>query len=332
MATIEIDDENGFRSCVLDAQETIIGRHPACPLRIRQRNISRQHARIILEDGEYFVEDCGSLNGTFLNGARIEDRERISDGDIIHVYKVKMIFHAGDPPSRALQAKEGSPLATPLGQPAEAGSGLPQPPADAGHGPCGSSIVHRTSADPDAIFHVEPQRKLEALFTATRLMAEASDLEQVLPKFLDALFEIFPQTGRGHIVFSTGPRDQGILFADRVRKDEPQQETTLGPVRNSIADEVFSSRQAYVGLDRIKGSDSDSIFDLTPRSAMYAPLQNNKQVLGVVYLDTYETLNHFDEKDLGVLITTAAAAGGLMHHYSQLRSYAEIDKNVKKQL
>ncbi len=329
MATIEIDDENGFRCCKLEEPETIIGRHPACALRIRQRNISRQHAQIIEVDGQYFLEDCGSLNGTFLNGSRIEDRRMLCDGDVIHVYKVRMVFHTGDPPSRAVEARQGSPMAAPLGGEANEEGEHPE---DAGHGPRESSIVHRCNADPATLFGHQPERKLQAIFAAQSEMASASDLERLLPKFLDALFKIFPQTARGHIVFSTGAQDQGILFADKVREDEPQQETTLGPIRNSIADQVFSSRLAYVGLDAVSGDDSDSIFDVNPRSAMYAPLQSGEKVLGVVYLDTYDATRHFNQDDLGVLITTAAATGSLMQHYCQQRNYAAIDKNVNKQL
>ena len=47
-------------------------RAPESNLIIRDSRASRTHARILVENGEYVVEDCGSRHGTFVNGKRIE--------------------------------------------------------------------------------------------------------------------------------------------------------------------------------------------------------------------------------------------------------------------
>ena len=46
----------------------VIGRLQACDLTLRDSRISRRHARIILEDGTYLVEDLGSRHGLTVNG------------------------------------------------------------------------------------------------------------------------------------------------------------------------------------------------------------------------------------------------------------------------
>ena len=61
----------------------VMGRDVSCPLVINAPGVSRRHAQLTYENGEYFISDIGSSNGTFLNGARIESSARINHGDEI---------------------------------------------------------------------------------------------------------------------------------------------------------------------------------------------------------------------------------------------------------
>ena len=49
----------------------MIGRQPDNHLILRDSRVSRSHARIVVEDGAYVLEDCGSRHGTFVNGKRV---------------------------------------------------------------------------------------------------------------------------------------------------------------------------------------------------------------------------------------------------------------------
>jgi hypothetical protein len=62
-----------------------VGRHPRAQLRLDGDNISRHHCRIVLEDGELFVEDLGSANGTYVNRIRVKGRMAIEATDAIHI-------------------------------------------------------------------------------------------------------------------------------------------------------------------------------------------------------------------------------------------------------
>ncbi|RME49217.1 MAG: FHA domain-containing protein [Chloroflexi bacterium] len=69
----------------LDKPVTTIGRWQANDIVLTSREVSRQHARVLREAGRYLVEDCGSKNGTYLNGRRLVGAEPLHDGDVIHI-------------------------------------------------------------------------------------------------------------------------------------------------------------------------------------------------------------------------------------------------------
>jgi serine phosphatase RsbU (regulator of sigma subunit)/pSer/pThr/pTyr-binding forkhead associated (FHA) protein len=59
-----------------------VGRQPESNLILRDSRVSRTHAHIVAENGEYAIEDCGSLHGTFVNGKRIT-RQALRNSDKI---------------------------------------------------------------------------------------------------------------------------------------------------------------------------------------------------------------------------------------------------------
>jgi hypothetical protein len=83
---------NGSR-WVLEGEQTRIGRGPECELVIPDRQVSRTHARIVHTAEGYYLEDLGSKNGTHVNGAPVEGRVLLQDGDIIQVaLAMKLVF------------------------------------------------------------------------------------------------------------------------------------------------------------------------------------------------------------------------------------------------
>ena len=59
------------RQFSLDHATAIIGRQPDAAVYLESLAVSRQHAQLVCQDGEYFVEDLGSSNGTFVNGLKV---------------------------------------------------------------------------------------------------------------------------------------------------------------------------------------------------------------------------------------------------------------------
>jgi hypothetical protein len=74
-------------------ERTRIGRSPDCDIFLDDVTVSRNHAVLLVRDGKYYVEDQGSLNGTFVNRHRIESAP-LEEGDELQVGKYRMTFIA----------------------------------------------------------------------------------------------------------------------------------------------------------------------------------------------------------------------------------------------
>ena len=72
--------------------ETTIGRSRDNIIQILDKYISSEHLKIVMDEGEYFLEDQGSVNGTYLNSTRIEDVAKLKNGDRIGFGQVEFLF------------------------------------------------------------------------------------------------------------------------------------------------------------------------------------------------------------------------------------------------
>lgn len=69
----------------------ILGRSKEADIRVPDQNVSRRHAEVRLEDDGYWVVDLGSMNGTIVNGKRV-DRARLADKDRILLGSTEIVF------------------------------------------------------------------------------------------------------------------------------------------------------------------------------------------------------------------------------------------------
>jgi hypothetical protein len=71
--------------------ETTVGRSPDCGIFLDDVTVSRKHAVLRERDGNFFIEDQGSLNGTFVNRKRVESAQLQND-DEVQVGKYRLTY------------------------------------------------------------------------------------------------------------------------------------------------------------------------------------------------------------------------------------------------
>lgn len=96
LVTFKADGER--RSFSLPRDVTVIGRREDSDLRIPLGEVSRKHCRFIMDGQTLRLEDLGSSNGTFHNGARVQEAV-IQPGDIVQVGPVTFMIQIDGVPS-----------------------------------------------------------------------------------------------------------------------------------------------------------------------------------------------------------------------------------------
>ena len=74
-----------------EGERTTIGRSPDCEIFLDDVTVSRKHAVLTQRDDGFFIEDLGSLNGTYVNRSRVESAE-LEDGDELQIGKYRLTF------------------------------------------------------------------------------------------------------------------------------------------------------------------------------------------------------------------------------------------------
>jgi adenylate cyclase len=281
--------EAAERSVELERHNTL-GRHPDNSIQILDRVVSKNHCHIDLIDGRYVLKDLGSLNGTYVNGERVNATRALSIGDEISLGSSKLLF---DPPL----AKEA----------AAASVAGPQNRVTLAAGIVESHVRAKLSAQAEQHFVAEQQvtdvvalrrdyEKLRVSFELTRAIAGELDVDRLLAKILATALQLLA-VDRG-VVLLLDERGKLQSRCVRTRKGEGSEEVTLS---NTIINEVLRDRAAVLSSDalmdsRFKGA--QSIIMQGIRSSMAVPLLYSGQLLGVMVLDSRVVTSAFTEKDL----------------------------------
>jgi hypothetical protein len=104
----------------LTGDEVILGREEGIDISIRDPEVSRQHARISWQAGNYYIEDLGSTNGTFLNGAPVTGQQLLRSSDTIGMGQTLLVFQeqAGMIPTQPVASPERPAAPSPPAEPA----------------------------------------------------------------------------------------------------------------------------------------------------------------------------------------------------------------------
>ncbi|MGI9429023.1 MAG: EAL domain-containing protein [Bythopirellula sp.] len=89
----QLKEDEPVRTIRINSTPFSIGRRNGTALTIDNPSVSGKHAELMLEDGNLFVRDLGSTNGTFVNGMRISSPCKVKHGDLVQFAQI--VFRAG---------------------------------------------------------------------------------------------------------------------------------------------------------------------------------------------------------------------------------------------
>src|SRR5437667_328064 len=182
----------------------------------------------------------------------------------------------------------------------------PEPPEDPAASTVEASLSHVSS---NLLLESQPAEKVKALLDITTNLSKTLELEPLLPKIVDSLFQVFKQADRGFIILrdETGKRLVPKVFKARRTADEGN-----SMFSRSIVKQCLETVQALLSDDASHDSRfamSQSIADFRIRSVMCAPLWSQEgKTFGVIQLDTQDRTKKFTKDDLEFLMGVARQA------------------------
>jgi sigma-B regulation protein RsbU (phosphoserine phosphatase) len=307
----------------LEGDKFVLGRNPDCHVVINGTAVSRAHAHIVREKGKFFIEDMKSRNGTYVNNEAVKDRVQLKDNDKIKICDFVCSFHE-------------TPILKPL--PAafrddDTDEGMAD--AQGTPPPFETTLSHSSSKQ---ILETQPAEKLRTMLEITNSLSRTLELEPLLPKIVDNLFQLFKQADRCFIILYEETNKRLIPKVIKTRR--PTDEASARFSR-SIVNRCIEKVEAILSDDATNDKQfamSQSIADFRIRSVMCAPLWNQAgKGMGVIQLDTQDRSKKFTQEDLQLLMgvcsqASVALEAAKMHQDVILRERINRDLELAREV
>jgi adenylate cyclase len=253
--------------------------------------VSRPHARISVADGQYWIEDLGSANGTELDGEQIKGKGklRLESGQIIRISDTTI------------------EVQIPVAQ-----TGFE---ADLGSDDKTLVITPDTRLDIDAMIDaaapafepgqpVAPARAeaLALLYELPLRFGEETELDNLFQTIIERLVAIIPAASRGALLLEDSENGTLLLKA-HVPAGRPSVSMTL-------ASRAMARREGFIWREGMDPSQSQFMNRI--KTGMYVPLIWQGRTLGAVCVDNSEGGALFTAEDLRLMLAVA--------HYAAMAS------------
>ena len=257
-----------------------IGRASECTIPIKDRYLSRKHAEIAARNGGWILRDCGSANGTYLNGVRVAEDRPLHTGDRIRIGDTEMLFEIAEHSTDRILAIADTAAKTTIALPVH-------------------EITRRGYDTGD----------LERLHTLNQL---AADLIEDRP--LDQLFGFIAERVLLHTRASRSAigllGSDGHSFANVEVRRQERTDTSEVRISRTVMASVVQEKKALafmdIGTDE-RLSQRASIMTQGIRSILCAPLLIADSVVGVLYVD-YRVDRAISEEDVRLVAQIARFA------------------------
>jgi serine phosphatase RsbU (regulator of sigma subunit) len=296
-----VHGKNRDRRYDLAGDEVLVGRDRSCQIVIDDDSVSRQHARLLVENDTCVIEDLHSRNGTYVNGVKIEGKATLKNNDRVEI-GVTLFEYRSSPSVKH----------------------------ETGAGPSSSVLcsLDATSTG-DTRGKVDAEDKLRAILQITRSLGKTLELRHVLSRMLDGLFEIFPKVDRGLVLLRDRHRLVPAALKDRRGKRERLEYS------KTIIAKAVAERKAILSRDVARDDEipsAASITQLNIRSVMCVPLlSQDGKVLGVIELDIQDKTRKFDAEDMEILTSVASQAAISVEHawlHREKMKHARIQREL----
>jgi adenylate cyclase len=308
--------------------EASIGRSSENDVVLNDFSVSRRHAMLKNEKGSWVLKDNNSTNGIRINGRAVPEAT-IKDGDTLSIGTFTLKVR--DDPSIASYAsrKPGKKESTstfirPLAEFNE----------DFGLEKNLQIQTDSTIGRKRGVLDLAYKNKVfEILVQVAKTLISANDLETVLEKVMDLIFEYLP-VDRGFLLLSD---EKGELRTRVARVKSARMTTTAegeSPFSRTIVDMVVRQKVAFLTSDAL----ADERFDMGKsiriqhiRSAMCVPLWDQGSVIGVIHVDSPIHVGTFTSEDLD-LLTAFGNFAAVAIERARLHARIEDDKRIRLRL
>ncbi len=91
-----LDTEAGVKTFQFNKNTVVIGRDPACDCSLDDKTVSSRHTRLSFHHNQWWVEDMGSTNGTYLNQEPVSSTIVVTTGDQIRCGNINLSIQIGE--------------------------------------------------------------------------------------------------------------------------------------------------------------------------------------------------------------------------------------------
>ncbi len=302
MAVLELRIESAGAAPIsrtFEAESLVIGRKAGADIVVDDASVSRRHARLFVKEGEWFVEDLQSRNGSRLNGQPCSSAVGIKAGDALRVGDtlVRVV-------STGTQTESGQ---TTIGAPAvdESLFSVLKP---------ASELLDRVADESAA------SSRLRMLNEVHRALAAPISREDLLQLILDRAFAVLEPEDAA--VFLKGA--DGELYRAAERRSSRSSGALL--VSRRLAEEVTVKGAAALVLDAQideRFASAESVIMSGVRSILAAPLSDAEGCLGMIALYSSVAARRFSEQDLELLVSLASAGALRVRNIALVEQEAE---------
>lgn len=295
----------------LHKSETSFGRSDECDVVLVADEVSRNHARILLQEGRAVLMDMKSLNGTYVNRQRVVERLLSHMDEIWFGSKCRLVFRDDTQPPKPANApvKGDSKLLRSMNAIREEMDRVGNSMTLMGSRTIASA--EEPAAAPEATEEEllnmgRAYRRMAAMYKASQVMAGDFELDTRLGEVMDIVLEVMGAE-RGFVLLRDAQTDSlKVKVARRIARELDASSPSMGiagraaidgePVlmQDSATDEEFGAR--------------DSIIASRITSAMCVPLRVEERILGSIYIDTRKPGVSFAEDDLELFASLASQA------------------------